>query len=367
MINPGLFDVQYELAETLARLKRYEEAAEAYKRAIALSPSTAEIGLALGRVSLELGRLDDAEANARFALGLNAPEAHELLARVALALGDLEMAKQEANLARGNPTVEANAAVLLAEVHLRGNEIQQAILVLDSAAARLVERKLGPVGNLHFLRGDAFARLGRYPEAEAAFKEEIRFFPTNSHAYARLAIVYALERRTVREVYGILEAMHRAHPTRETSLSPRRLSPPSVIGAARGSGADAPAFGQSRQVWTDPFGRLTTMRAVAKSPRKLRTGLLHVHHSRARLERTARSAAFKGIERKEDFVVLNAGGSMPARAESPRRRQRRADVTGTPGLTRRDKGGVTRPFPFEPLSIRPGEDSFKPLNILTPR
>jgi arylsulfatase A-like enzyme/Flp pilus assembly protein TadD len=232
--NPNLFDVQYELGETLSRLKRYEEAAEAYKRAMALSPSlAAEIGLALGRVTLELGRLDEAEANGRLALGTNPPEAHELLARVALARGDLEMAQREANLIRGSP-VEAKAAVLLAEVHLRRNEIQQAMLLLDMAIARLAEQRLRPVGNLHFLRGDSLARLGRYPEAEAAFKEEIRFFPTNSHAYARLAIVYAVERRTARDVYRVLEAMQRAHPTRETSLLAAETL--ASIGDRRGAG-----------------------------------------------------------------------------------------------------------------------------------
>ncbi|MDQ5872729.1 MAG: hypothetical protein M3547_11070, partial [Acidobacteriota bacterium] len=30
------------------------------------------------------------------------------------------------------------------------------------------------------------------------------------------------------------------------------------------------------------------------------------------------SAAFKGIERKEEFIVLNADGSLPARAAKPK-------------------------------------------------
>ena len=47
------------------------------------------------------------------------------------------------------------------------------------------------------------------------------------------------------------------------------------------------------------------------SPGELRTGLLHVHDSRPRLKRPEDSAAFKGIERKEDFVVLSADGSLP--------------------------------------------------------
>jgi Flp pilus assembly protein TadD len=72
------------------------------------------------------------------------------------------------------------------------------------------------VRNLDFLRGDALARLGRHAEAEAAFEEEIRSFPRNSQAYTRLAIVYGLQRRAVKDVDRLLEAMVAANPTRET-------------------------------------------------------------------------------------------------------------------------------------------------------
>lgn len=217
--NSRLFDVQYQLAETLARLKRYEEAAEEYKRALRLSPSLAgEIALALGRVSLELGRLQEAEVNAGIAMRSNPPEAHELLARLALSRNDVAAVEREAGLVTGSPTYELNAAVLLAEARLRRNEVAQALAVLDRAIARVQKEKLSAVGNLHFLRGDALARLSRYAQAEAAFKEEIRLFPRNSQAYARLAILYALEHRTVSEVYRVLEAMGRANPTPETSL-----------------------------------------------------------------------------------------------------------------------------------------------------
>ena len=216
--NPRLFDVQYQLAETLARLGRHAEAAEEYKSALRLSPSLAgEIALALARVSLELGRLEEAEVNAGVAMRSSPPEAHELLARVALARNDLAGVEREALLVRGNPTYELQAAVLLAQVHMRRNRIPEALAILSSAIERTKREKLSAVGNLHFLRGDALARLSRNREAEAAFHEEIRLFPKNSQAYARLAILYALDRRTVAEVYGVLEAMARANPTPKAS------------------------------------------------------------------------------------------------------------------------------------------------------
>jgi tetratricopeptide (TPR) repeat protein len=72
------------------------------------------------------------------------------------------------------------------------------------------------VVDLDFLRGDALARLGRYPEAEAAFQEEIRRYPRNAQAYTRLAIVYGVQRRSVAEVDRLLRAMVAASPGPET-------------------------------------------------------------------------------------------------------------------------------------------------------
>ncbi|HXB56355.1 MAG TPA: hypothetical protein VN461_16390, partial [Vicinamibacteria bacterium] len=75
-----------------------------------------------------------------------------------------------------------------------------------------------PLLDLQFLRGDALARMSRYEEAEAAFGQEIQDFPRNSQAYARLAILYGLTHRGVREVDRLLEAMARANPGPSSAL-----------------------------------------------------------------------------------------------------------------------------------------------------
>ena len=104
-----------------------------------------------------------------------------------------------------------------AEVAIRRERFADALAVIDEAKRTIREQHLARVSDLDFLRGDALARLGRYDEAEAAFDEEIRAFPRNSQTYARLAVVYGLQHRTVKEIDRLLEAMVAANPTRETT------------------------------------------------------------------------------------------------------------------------------------------------------
>jgi arylsulfatase A-like enzyme/Flp pilus assembly protein TadD len=176
--NPDFFDARYELGRSLARLGRFEEAARVFSDLGARSPALLEpVAIAQARVMLALGRDDEAAASARVGMALSPAQAHEVLARVALRRNDLASAEQEARLARGSP----------------------------------------PAREASFLLGDILARLGRNAEAAAAFQEEIRSFPDNAPAYARLAIVYALEGRKVSEVRAVLEGMVRADPRPATA------------------------------------------------------------------------------------------------------------------------------------------------------
>jgi tetratricopeptide (TPR) repeat protein len=191
--------------------------------------------LALAKVSLKLGDLEQTRANAELALSDSPADARELLARVALARNDLESAEREAAGVSGSPNLDARGAVLRGEVRLRQNAPADALKNLDDALAKLDRSAREQIGNAQFLRGDALARLNRYPEAEQAFREEIRLFPGNSEAYARLAVLYAVEHRRVREVDALLQAMYAANPRPETSeLAARTLeSIGDATGAAR--------------------------------------------------------------------------------------------------------------------------------------
>jgi arylsulfatase A-like enzyme/tetratricopeptide (TPR) repeat protein len=216
--NPRQLDVQLGLAEALARLERYDEAAEAYEAALAKAPAmSGEIGLALARVSLILGRLRDVDAHARAGMSVDPAQAHELLAWSALGRGDLARAESEARSAQGLAPAGTGSALALAEVHVRRSQLREALAVLDHARASRASRSDAPARGLEFARGDVLARLGRHAEAEAAFRSEIEAFPRNSEAYARLAIVCALEGRRRAEVVSLLESMQAANPGRDTA------------------------------------------------------------------------------------------------------------------------------------------------------
>ena len=232
--NPLLFDARYELGQTLTRLGRWAEAYDAYKAALGAAPSLAgPIALELGQVCLKLGRLDEADANAQIAERANPAKARELRSRIALARDDLDGAEREAERATGDPAAEMGAAVVRAEVRIRRERFADAIRVLDEALAGAAARRLALVPDLHFLRGDALARLGRYDAAEAAFREEIRIFPRNLQAYTRLAIVFGMQRRAVRDVDRLLEQMVVASPGRASlELGARTLE---SMGDAKGA------------------------------------------------------------------------------------------------------------------------------------
>src|SRR5207247_1400016 len=134
--DPGCFEAQQEMAGTLARLGRYEEAAAAYKEAIRLSPSLAgSVALPLGLVELEMGKLEEAKARAQAALPEDPGRAHQLLAKVALARSDLAEAERQARLAMADTAAESEAAMILAQVHVRRSELPPALAALEKARA----------------------------------------------------------------------------------------------------------------------------------------------------------------------------------------------------------------------------------------
>jgi arylsulfatase A-like enzyme/tetratricopeptide (TPR) repeat protein len=232
--NPLLFDARYELAQTLTRLGRWDEAHDAYKEAMRASPALAPVlALEMGQVCLKRGRLDEAKANARLAEAANAPRAHELLARIALAGDDLDGAEREARRATGDPAAELGAAVVRAEVSIRRERFDEALRIVDEALAQAQARHLALVPDLRFLRGDALARRARYDEAASEFEQEIRLFPRNTQAYTHLAIVRGLQHRSLKEVDEVLARMAAANPGPEAlELAAKTLE---SMGDARGA------------------------------------------------------------------------------------------------------------------------------------
>jgi len=215
--DPGSFEAQRELAGTLARLHRYTEAAAAYREAIRLSPRLAgSVAIPLGLVELEMGRLPAADARAQAALAEDPGHARLLLAKVAVARRDLAGAERQARLAMADTAAHSEGAIVLAQVYVQRSELPQALAVLEQARARAIETGRAPAAGLDYLRADVLGRLGRFPEAEAVLKEEIRSSPGRPQSYASLAVMVALQGRPRSEVHQILDAMVKANPAQET-------------------------------------------------------------------------------------------------------------------------------------------------------
>jgi tetratricopeptide (TPR) repeat protein len=188
--NPEMFDAWVKLGELLSESGLDEEAAAAYRQALDRSPVfLPDISVALGFVELRRQRFDEAERLARVSLATVPSKARELLAGIALARGNLAAAESEAQAAATSRNPQPSAILVLAEVKLRAGEPAEALQVIEKAQAVSREKRLGPIYNLEFLRGDSLARMDRLEDAEAAFRAEIAAFPAHAQPYASLAVI----------------------------------------------------------------------------------------------------------------------------------------------------------------------------------
>jgi tetratricopeptide (TPR) repeat protein len=206
-----MVDVWTKLGDLYRQTGDADASARAYAEALRRCPvPSPDMVVSLGQAELARGRLDEAEAAARRALGGGPARAHDLLARIALARGRVEEAATEARAARdGNP--QPSADLLLAEIAIRRGDAAGALRLLDEAERRATQLKMGRVYRLEFLRGDALARLGRPAEAEAAYRREIETFPDGLPAYANLAVLYFVQGKRD-AVKATLDDMARANP-----------------------------------------------------------------------------------------------------------------------------------------------------------
>jgi arylsulfatase A-like enzyme/Flp pilus assembly protein TadD len=214
--NPESTDAWTGLADALEKSGRYDEAAEAYGRALTLVPGlTEETALSLASIDLNRGRFESAAKHAELAMITNPGAAHLVLGRIALARRDYASAEREARAARRDAHRKLQSDVLLAQALTGQGRANDAIVLLDEAKQAISRDGLDSVLMLEFARGDALAHAGRIPEAEAAFRDEIRLFPHDRQAYARLAALEWLQGRA-RESRDLLESMVKVNPGRDS-------------------------------------------------------------------------------------------------------------------------------------------------------
>src|SRR4051794_1481052 len=216
--NPQLTDAWQQLSAELEAAGRYEEAADACRKAIVISPDLAsEFGIRLASLLLKLEKFDEAEKHARLGEKANYGSAHVLLARIAFAQKNYAKAEEETKLAQKDEFAQVPALVLLAQIEGQQNHVQEALALVQQVEREAEARKLGNVETLNFVKGDALARMQRYDEAIGAFQREIQLFPLDKQTYASLYVVYMLTGRP-ELANQTLEAMASASPNRRTYL-----------------------------------------------------------------------------------------------------------------------------------------------------
>jgi choline-sulfatase len=227
--DPEMADVWGQLATFAVRSERFDQAADAYKKVVALRPADPSGYIGVAATLLKLHKLDEARAHAELAADV-APEAdkrsrasaHEMLAKIALAKKDTATAREEARLAReADPTLPMPSYIEARLLYDQG-KYEEALPLFQQAIAELKKAGTLQMTELHFYTADTLGRLERYPEAEKEFLEELKYFPQNARARGGLAMLYQANGRTDAAEQMIAD-MIRITPTPETYALAARL------------------------------------------------------------------------------------------------------------------------------------------------
>jgi choline-sulfatase len=192
--NPDLADVWRAIAALAFDAERYDQAVEASRHVMTLLPDDPAPHLAAAESLARLRRFDDARQQAELAITLAAEKdaasvaaAHEWLARIALAKREPATAREQAALA------QAADAKLPLPLYVEGRVLYDlgrfadAIEPFEQAVAQEKAAHGRQLLDLHYYYADALAHADRADEAEAQLQMELSAFPRNNRAWAALA------------------------------------------------------------------------------------------------------------------------------------------------------------------------------------
>ena len=210
--NPRIVDAWEGYAQGLLQTGRPEKALEAMRKTVELSPpDRTNYLLSVANVCMQIGRFDDALAHAQLAIERGDSGGHEIKARAFLAKDDLVQAEAEARRSIETGKTRKRSYLVLAEIEARRGDLGKALEVTEQVKAQVGEKGLADLVGFHKLRGNILARMGRLPEAEAEYAEEVRSFPWFVDAWQALAMARASQNRVPEAKETIAEMMVRTN------------------------------------------------------------------------------------------------------------------------------------------------------------
>ena len=229
--NPRMLDLWDLRSKILNRLGRNREAIAAAREGLRLVPNAHHLMLMVANLSLDLEDLDEAQAHAELALAAEPGQANEVLARVAIERGNLDEAERLIRTALEHDDENVTTLMTLGRLqNVRGQQ-DQALATMDRALRLISGKKNREVTNLHFIRGDILARMGRVEEAEREFRQEIDLFPAEPHAYKNLVLLLVTQGR-MEEATALLRQLIDTAPTPRSYVAVCRTL--DVLGDQRG-------------------------------------------------------------------------------------------------------------------------------------
>ncbi len=209
--NPNMLDIWSLNAQSLARLGRFDEANAAAKEGLKISPAASNLALLIANVALQQGHPDVAEKHIAL-IAADAPfEAHSLMAQVWILRRDYARATTEANAMMAGQRDRPFALTMLGRIAMEQGHYDEALKILDRAAAVNEAKKRPPPPKLFFFRGDTLARMGRSEEAEQSFRREIAEYPNDPQPYKNLILLLTAEGKA-QEATELIFSMEKATP-----------------------------------------------------------------------------------------------------------------------------------------------------------
>ena len=233
--NPRIVDAWEAYAQGLIQTGRPEKALEAIRKTVELSPpDRTNYLLSVANVCMQIGRFDEALANADLAIARGDTGGHEVKARAYLAKNNLVRAEAEARRSIESKRTRKRSYLVLADIEARRGNLGKALEITEQVKALVGERGLADLAGIHFLRGNILARMSRLPEAEAEFAEEVKNFPWYVDAWQALAMAHASQNR-VPEAKKTIDEMVRTNGSPQAyAVAVRTLT---ILGDTAGASA----------------------------------------------------------------------------------------------------------------------------------